>query len=179
MTFIVAANIVASRPPERRPTGTSHANANICLVCSKFLSSVGCRLVHSWDFRWLVSDYVKIRLEKRPWAYLGKKTGPKIANFGVFSISLMSIIKSECGAGQPSPPKVIFHQRSSPPEGRLPPKVFLLHVACCTRHIRGTHQQCNPKNGHKQGGGMHPHCGSHSIIKRTDNRHIGGNAPTL
>ena len=27
MTFIVATNVVASRPPERRPTGTSHARA--------------------------------------------------------------------------------------------------------------------------------------------------------
>ena len=29
MTFIVATNIVASRPPERRPTGTPHARAKI------------------------------------------------------------------------------------------------------------------------------------------------------
>ena len=29
MTFIVATNVVASRPPERRPTGTPHARANI------------------------------------------------------------------------------------------------------------------------------------------------------
>ena len=28
MTFIVATNVVASRPPERRPTGTPHAPAN-------------------------------------------------------------------------------------------------------------------------------------------------------
>ena len=28
MTFIVATNIVASRPPERRPTGTPSARAN-------------------------------------------------------------------------------------------------------------------------------------------------------
>ena len=28
MTFIVATNIVASRLPERRPTGTPHARAN-------------------------------------------------------------------------------------------------------------------------------------------------------
>ena len=27
MTFIVATNVVASRPPERRPTGTPHARA--------------------------------------------------------------------------------------------------------------------------------------------------------
>ena len=26
MTFIVATNVVASRPPERRPTGTPHAH---------------------------------------------------------------------------------------------------------------------------------------------------------
>ena len=28
MKFIVATNVVASRPPERRPTGTPHASAN-------------------------------------------------------------------------------------------------------------------------------------------------------
>ena len=28
MTFIVATNVVASRPPKRRPTGTPHARAN-------------------------------------------------------------------------------------------------------------------------------------------------------
>ena len=28
MTFIVATNVVASRPPERQPTGTPHARAN-------------------------------------------------------------------------------------------------------------------------------------------------------
>ena len=29
MPFIVATNVVASRPPERRPTGTPHARANL------------------------------------------------------------------------------------------------------------------------------------------------------
>ena len=28
MTFIVATNVIASRPPERRSTGTPHARAN-------------------------------------------------------------------------------------------------------------------------------------------------------
>ena len=28
MTFIVATNVIASRPPECRPTGTPHARAN-------------------------------------------------------------------------------------------------------------------------------------------------------
>ena len=28
MSFLVATNVVASRPPERRPTGTPHARAN-------------------------------------------------------------------------------------------------------------------------------------------------------
>ena len=28
MSIIVATNVVASRPPERRPTGTQHARAN-------------------------------------------------------------------------------------------------------------------------------------------------------
>ena len=29
MTFLVATNVVASRPPERRPTGTPHARAKM------------------------------------------------------------------------------------------------------------------------------------------------------
>ena len=29
MTFIVATNVIASRPPERRPTGKPHAPANL------------------------------------------------------------------------------------------------------------------------------------------------------
>ena len=29
MLFLVATNVIASRPPERRPTGTPHARANI------------------------------------------------------------------------------------------------------------------------------------------------------
>ena len=32
MTFIVATNVIASRPPERRPTGTPHARANTPLL---------------------------------------------------------------------------------------------------------------------------------------------------
>ena len=31
MSFLVGANIVASRPPEHRPTGTPHARANFQL----------------------------------------------------------------------------------------------------------------------------------------------------
>ena len=30
MSFLVATNVVASRPPERRPTGTPHAYAIFC-----------------------------------------------------------------------------------------------------------------------------------------------------
>ena len=36
MTFIVATNVIASRPPERPPTGTPHAHANIRMR-SKFI----------------------------------------------------------------------------------------------------------------------------------------------
>ena len=32
MSFLVATNVVASRPPERRPTGTPHARAKILSV---------------------------------------------------------------------------------------------------------------------------------------------------
>ena len=28
MSFLVATNVIASRPPERRPTGTPHGRAN-------------------------------------------------------------------------------------------------------------------------------------------------------
>ena len=35
MTFIVATNVVASRPPERRPTGTPHARANFLMSKSE------------------------------------------------------------------------------------------------------------------------------------------------
>ena len=33
MTILVAINVIASRPPERRPTGTPHARANLrCMI---------------------------------------------------------------------------------------------------------------------------------------------------
>ena len=32
MLFLVATNVVASRPPERRPTGTLHARANFQII---------------------------------------------------------------------------------------------------------------------------------------------------
>ena len=34
MTFIVSTNVIASRPPERLPTGTPHARANYMLLNS-------------------------------------------------------------------------------------------------------------------------------------------------
>ena len=37
MTFIVATNVVASRPPECQPTGTQHARANCILVGYAYL----------------------------------------------------------------------------------------------------------------------------------------------
>ena len=50
MTFIVATNVIASRPPERRPTGTPHARAKIKLevvatniVTSRPLHPLKCR----------------------------------------------------------------------------------------------------------------------------------------
>merc|ERR1711954_389619 len=36
MTFIVATKVIASRPPERRPTGTPNARAN-CLLPALYL----------------------------------------------------------------------------------------------------------------------------------------------
>ena len=51
MTFIVATNVIASRPPERRPTGTPHARANIIyglrLGCS-YLCTVNSIVTLSW-----------------------------------------------------------------------------------------------------------------------------------
>ena len=41
MLFLVATNVVASRPPERRPTGTPLARANIQLTESRDYRSVG------------------------------------------------------------------------------------------------------------------------------------------
>ena len=35
MTFIVATNVVASRPPERRATGTPHARANVASMATE------------------------------------------------------------------------------------------------------------------------------------------------
>ena len=46
MSFLVATNVVASRPPERRPTGTLHARANIF---SWLPFSVFCMLTEIFD----------------------------------------------------------------------------------------------------------------------------------
>ena len=40
MTFIVATNVVASGPPERRPTGMPHARANLMFDKLKFLPNI-------------------------------------------------------------------------------------------------------------------------------------------
>ena len=39
MSFLVAIKVVASRPPERRPTGTPHAHANIVKTINQALSN--------------------------------------------------------------------------------------------------------------------------------------------
>ena len=44
MTFIVATNVIASRPPERRPTGTPHARANKLSQVGGWLDQVGIKL---------------------------------------------------------------------------------------------------------------------------------------
>ena len=41
MMFRVATNVVASRPPERRPTGTPHARANFRLLVHPLLIDFG------------------------------------------------------------------------------------------------------------------------------------------
>ena len=41
MTFIVATNVIASRPPERRPTGTPHARAKMGAYISFKKKGVG------------------------------------------------------------------------------------------------------------------------------------------
>ena len=40
MTFIVATNVIASRPPERRPTGTLHARAKNAEVNNGMIEEV-------------------------------------------------------------------------------------------------------------------------------------------
>ena len=42
MAFIVATNVDASRPPERRPTGTPHARANFIACWGKAQKSDTC-----------------------------------------------------------------------------------------------------------------------------------------
>ena len=53
MTFIVATNVIASRPPERRPTGTPHARADYLPLIfagvrrvSRFTMAGPCILTH-------------------------------------------------------------------------------------------------------------------------------------
>ena len=43
MTFIVATNVVASRPPKRRPTGTPHARANFIALIYSTKKTLGYR----------------------------------------------------------------------------------------------------------------------------------------
>ena len=51
MTFIVATNVLASRPPERRPTGTPHARAKRALTpCYWFLPSTFTKYFFSFDY---------------------------------------------------------------------------------------------------------------------------------
>ena len=52
MTFIVATNVIASRPPEYRPTGTPHARANFKLTKYSRWKSSG----------WLVYDLGRMEL---------------------------------------------------------------------------------------------------------------------
>ena len=51
MTFIVATNVIASRPPERRPTGTPHARANMSKSDREIVVELG-NLVPSRIFCW-------------------------------------------------------------------------------------------------------------------------------
>ena len=47
-TFLVATNVVASRPPERRPTGTATARANFEV---NFALAITFKLMHIFQFR--------------------------------------------------------------------------------------------------------------------------------
>ena len=54
MTFIVATNVVASRPPERQPTGTPHARAKLIRYRMEDIWTLGlfsCQLIvkTKWD----------------------------------------------------------------------------------------------------------------------------------
>ena len=56
MTFIVATNVIASRPPERRPTGTPNARANNSTMNIATLST------RQW-YRMLLEDRVLMSRE--------------------------------------------------------------------------------------------------------------------
>ena len=55
MLFLVATNVVASRPPERRPTGTPHARANIVPYTEFRNKSTQLNhrfLMNAWNYGW-------------------------------------------------------------------------------------------------------------------------------
>ena len=59
MLFIVATNVVASRPSERRPTGTPHARAKILSINYQVLDiSIGCGPYNPrlGDLTWVMPD---------------------------------------------------------------------------------------------------------------------------
>ena len=63
MTFIVATNVIASRPPERRPTGTPHTRAKIGVGRGEGLLDPSC-IIHFKEGMWLMIE--KINKIKNP-----------------------------------------------------------------------------------------------------------------
>ena len=80
MVFIVATNVVASRPPERRPTWTPHARAKILVKKSD-----------QEDF--LIIDNFESR---RNLDNLELKCGPAEPNLLRFEVSVVLQVVSEC-----------------------------------------------------------------------------------
>ena len=56
MLFLVATNVVASRPPERRPTGTPHARANIWIDDNIFKINGSVRRSPDSEIRYILNS---------------------------------------------------------------------------------------------------------------------------
>ena len=69
MTFIVATNLIASRPPECRPTGTPHARANFrqyFLTPKRTPLTLGCHTYTERD-RPFEMSFLKFSAKWRHW----------------------------------------------------------------------------------------------------------------
>ena len=87
MTFIVATNVIASRPPERRPTGTPHIRANSTTVLVEPDQNLGinkipiARPIFVWVPGLLIWYFLLIRIFLPRLAFFGP-VWPHMALFG-------------------------------------------------------------------------------------------------